>query len=399
MDRLWQVRVPGPLGPYARGFRENLLQQGYSSWTVVWDLTVMRRLSDWMTAHRLGLNELTITQVERFVRADRKARGRGPRGMTQLVAYLRGQGVVAQSAPAAVDELGKLLEDFTIFLVEERGLAAGTIWYYRSIGQRFLKRFATRAGQVEFGSVTAEAVRAFVIGESTRRSVGSVKNVVTALRALLRFLHVRGYLASGLADAVPAIAKWHRQSLPATPQDGEIAQLLAGCDRDTDIGRRDYAILVLLTRLGLRISEVAALRLDDVGWRAGEILICGKGNRRDRLPLPTDVGAAIADYCRWGRRESGSRALFLHARAPYGAMASCTIGRVVGRACDRARLARIRPHRLRHAAATTLRRAGAPLFEIGQVLRHAHPVTTAGYGSIDVLELAVAARSWPAGAQ
>lgn len=179
----------------------------------------------------------------------------------------------------------------------------------------------------------------------------------------------------------------------------DLSRLLASCDRRTAVGRRDYAILVVLSRLGLRTREVATLTVDDIAWRDGELLVHGKGNRHDRLPLPVDVGGAIADYCRWGRRQGACRGLFLHVRAPYGVLSSSAVGKVVERACDRGGLARLSAHQFRHATATALRQAGAPLFEIGQVLRHAHPVTTAGYGSITAPELVAVAQVWSGGSR
>jgi integrase len=247
--------------------------------------------------------------------------------------------------------------------------------------------------------LTAGEVSSFVLGECGQRSVGSVKNVVTALRALLRFLHVRGYISSSLVNAVPAAAGWRRQTVARVLRATDVAGLLGSCDRRTAGGRRDYAILVLLVRLGLRAGEVAALTVDDVDWRAGEIHISGKGNRRERLPLPVDVGDAIAGYCRRGRHRGGCRSVFVHGRAPYTALSGGAVGKVVERACDRAGLPRVGAHRLRHAAATAMRRAGAPLSEIGQVLRHAHPATTARYGTVDVGELAAVVRPWPGGAR
>ncbi|HSH23781.1 MAG TPA: tyrosine-type recombinase/integrase [Acidimicrobiales bacterium] len=172
-------------------------------------------------------------------------------------------------------------------------------------------------------------------------------------------------------------------------------RLLASCDRRTSTGRRDFAILTLLARLGLRANEVASLSLDDVDWHAGEIAVCGKGPRRDRLPVPVDVGQAVADYCRRGRPNNAHRALFLHLRAPYAPLSSSAISHVVIHARGRAGLAPVGAHRLRHTSASSMRRAGAPLFEIGQVLRHRWVVTTALYAKDDLDALASIARPWP----
>lgn len=372
MATLRLVRVSGPLGSYADGFREHLEHRGYSPWTVMFDLTSMDRLSRWLLARRLDPAEFTAIEVERFVheqRGDGRDRRRGPRGLSSMLTYLRGLGVIPEAAPVlAVDPLARLLDEFTAFLVAERGLASSTVWYYRATARRFLSRSPGLAG-VGDGSldgVDAASVRSFVLAESLTRGVGSVKNVVTALRALLRFCHTRGYVSTSLADALPAVASWRQTSPPRTIRDDHLARMLASCDRHTAAGRRDYAILVVLARLGLRIGEVATLTVDDIAWRDGELLVHGKGNRHDRLPLPADAGAAIADYCQWGRHQGTCRGLFLHARAPYGALSSSAVGKVVERACERAGLARLGAHQLRHAAATALRQAGAPLFEIGQ---------------------------------
>lgn len=405
MGRLWRVRVSGPLEPYAVGFRGEMESRGYSLWTVIAAVALMEHLSRWLVVHGLGPGRLTVAEVERFVR-DRRgsgpARRRSPKGLTPLLGYLRGLGVAPEPAPSVTgDPLEQLLVEFADFLTNERGLALATVCYYRTTAKRFLLTcFSWRdVDSVDLDSVTADEVRSFIVGEVGRRSIGSVKNVVTALRALLRFLHVRGHVAIPLADAVPAIAGWRGGLFPQVLQAGEVARLLDSCDRRTAGGRRDYAILVLLARLGLRAREVAVLTVDDIDWRTGEILVSGKGNRYERLPVPADVGQAIADYCRWGRRRAVCRSVFLHIRAPYAALSSSAIGKIVERACDRAGLPRMGAHRLRHAAATALRQAGAPLWEIRQILRHAHPVTTAGYGAIDARELVAVVRPWPGGAR
>jgi integrase/recombinase XerD len=196
---------------------------------------------------------------------------------------------------------------------------------------------------------------------------------------------------------VPVAPGWRDHGLTCAVAPSDVARMLDGCDRRTTVGCRDFAILTVLVRLGLRSGEVAALSVDDIIWQIGELTVTGKGNRRDRLPLPVDVGQAIADYCRDGRRNGGCRSLFLCSEAPYGGLSRSGIAQVVARACERAGLPRIGTHRLRHSAATGMRAAGAPLFEIGQVLRHRHVATTALYAKDDLEALAVVARPWPGG--
>jgi integrase/recombinase XerD len=288
------------------------------------------------------------------------------------------------------------VEEFTAFLADERGLAQGTICYYRDHARRFLSAHAAR--EAGLAGLTAGEVSSFLLSESSRRGSGSLQNMVTALRALLRFLHVCGHMPVPLAGALPAVAGWSRPPLTRALRPADVARLLDSCDRATAAGRRDYAVLMLLARLGLRAGEAAALRTGDVDWRAGEILVRGKGGRHERLPLPADVGEALAGYCRHGRPRAGQPFVLLQARAPYAGLSADTVSQLVKRACRRAGLPPAGAHQLRHAATTAMRQAGAPLAEVGQVLRHRHVATTARYGSVDVAELAALAQPWPAGA-
>jgi site-specific recombinase XerD len=178
-----------------------------------------------------------------------------------------------------------------------------------------------------------------------------------------------------------------------------VSRLLASCDRGTPGGRRDYAILTVLARLGLRAGEVAGLELDDLDWRGGEIIVRGKGNRAERLPLPADVGEAVAGYLRAGRPATAAgRTVFVRVKAPRRALTKGGVTQVVAAAGRRAGLGPLSAHRLRHTVATELLRAGAPLAEIGQLLRHRSALTTAIYAKVDRDALRTIARAWPGGA-
>jgi integrase len=221
---------------------------------------------------------------------------------------------------------------------------------------------------------------------------------VWSLRSLLRYLHVAGLLEVPLQWAVPGVADLRDRSLPRGLEPAVVAKLLASCDRRRTVGRRDYAILLLLWRLGLRAGEVAAITLDDLDWRAGELLLHnGKGRREDRLPLPADVGEAIVSYLRRRPATGDHRALFLRAVAPAGAIHGSTVSAVVRTAGERAGVPWVRAHALRHTAATEMLRAGASLQEIGEVLRHQEPRTTARYAKVDRKTLRRLARPWPEG--
>jgi integrase len=401
MHKPSRVEVAGPLAAYAVGFRRELAGRGYSRSRTTGLLLLMARLSRWLAERGRDAGELSDVDVEGFVShrrvVSRDDRQLTARAMVPLLGYLRGLGVVLQPAPVvAVTARERLLEAFGGYLAAERGLAACTIGNYRGVAARFLA--VQGDGPDGIAGVGAEQVSTFVLAEAAGCSAGSLNNVTTGLRALLRWLHVAGYTPMSLTGAVPAAAGWRDNGLPRAVPPDQVGRLLASCDRRTSVGRRDLAILTVLARLGLRAGEVAALSVDDLDWRAGEIEVPGKGNRRERLPLPVDVGRAIADYCRRGRRRGGCRSLFLHVHAPYVGLTHTGVNQVVARACDRAGLPRIGAHRLRHSAACAMRAAGAPLVEIGQALRHRDVSVTAHYARDDQAALAVVARPWPAGA-
>jgi integrase/recombinase XerD len=396
-----RVVVTGPLAPFAAGYRRELSGQGYSAWTAVSYLYSLARVSRWLAEHGLTAADLDAECVERFL-AERPASRRSavqrrtPRGMMSLLGHLRALGVAPAAATTNDTAADALLTEFAGFLRNERGLAEKTICFYRRVAGLLLSSQLGDGGDVR--ALTARHINAFVLAQAQRRGAGSLNNVVTALRALLRFCYLRGYTDTPLAAAAPRTVGWRDRGPSRGLGPGQVERLLASCDRRTSTGRRDFAMLVVLARLGLRANEVAALRVDDVDWRVGEITVHGKGNRTDRLPLPVDVGQAIAGYCRRGRPQRQCRALFVQAKAPYAALSSTAVSKVVHAAGARAGLSKMGAHRLRHSAAVALRRAGAPLFEIGQLLRHQHAVTTAGYARDDQDALAEVARRWPGGA-
>src|SRR5680860_521137 len=400
-----RVRVAGPLEPFAGGFRCELSRLGYSSSPAAGHLQLMAHLSCWLDEHSSDPEELTVARVEEFL-DHRRSQGRVHRqltlqGLSPLLNYLREvDATPPPESQASTGPLSVLMEEFVGYLRDERGLAVSTVANYRRVAEVFLSTRSCDAGDEHstVSDLAAGDVIGFMLREANRRRPGSLSNVATGLRAFARFLYLQGYTATSLATAVPSAPGWRDQGLlRRAVEPSQVARLLASCDRRTSSGRRDFAILTVLARLGLRAGEVAALDVDDFNWRAGEVVVTGKGNRRDRLPLPDDVGHAIADYCSRGRRHGDCRRLFLHTRAPYVGVSASAVRQVVARACDRAGIARVGAHRLRHATAVAMRRAGAPLFEIGQVLRHRHLPTTAHYARDDVAALAVVARGWLGG--
>ena len=398
MGKPFAVKVVGPLEPYVTDYRQKLLSLGYSPWSATAHLQVMRHLSQWLADQGLSGEEFTESRLAEFVEERRKqgyAKGQTANGMVRvLTAFLRDAGAIPAEVPRVpVTPDEELLESFTTYLREERGLAARTIHWCRYVAGAFLA--SQHLGEDGPRSISAKDVDAFMRAESEKRGALSLNSVATSLRAFLRFLYLAEHTPTALAAAVPWSPCWRTSGITLALAVEEVEKLLASCDRDTVAGRRDLAILTLLWRLGLRACEVAALRLEDIDWRNGEIVVRGKGNRRDVLPLPTDVGEALAEHLLKGAQRGDDGALFQDLRAPHRRLTSTGVSAVVLAASRRAGLPPVRAHRLRHSAATAMRRAGAPLFEIGQVLRHRHTVTTAGYAKEDPDALLQMARSWP----
>jgi site-specific recombinase XerD len=392
------AQVGGPLAPYAGGFRVELERLGYTPLTAATHVRLMAHLSRWLAREGVDASGLTPAVVDAYF-AERRAAGYAGhitgRALRPLAGYLRRLGVIPPPAPAvAASAEERLLARYREYLLLERGLAGTTA----DLNVRMVRPFLagrvqeTDAG-VDLGQLTAREVAAFVVTQSRQRPK-PVKRMVTALRSLLGFLRLEGLIGQPLA--VPSPAGWIQAGLPRALDGDQVAALLACCDPRTRTGRRDLAILTLLARLGLRAGEVAALRLDDIDWRRGEITVRGKGNRHDRLPLPADAGQRIVAYLQDGRPGTAQgRTVFVRAQAPYRALTSNAVTTVVACAGQRAGLGVIGAHRLRHSAATAMLRSGGSLTEIGQTLRHARPLTTAIYAKVDVAALRQLARPWP----
>ncbi len=313
-----------------------------------------------------------------------------------MLEYLREVAEVpAWGPPAAECPVEGLLGAYGRYLRVERRLAPTTVRSHEDIARRFLSRHA-EGDRLDLEGLAAAEVTAFVLAEARLRSVGSMKALLSPLRSLLRFLFVAGMTPRNLTAAVPGIANPQLVALPKALDAATVAALLVSCDRGTAVGRRDFAVLTVLVRLGLRAGEVAALRLDDIDWRAGELVVRGKGNRLDRLPLPADVGEAVVDYLRHGRARSVCRAVFLRAVGPDAAMTGRSVVMVPRSASRRAGLPVIvGAHRLRHTAASEMLRHGGSLAEIAQVLRHHSESTTAIYAKLDRAALGLIVRPWP----
>jgi len=390
--------VDGPLALYAGGFRAELERLGYTPLTAATHVRLMAHLSRWLTREGVEATGLTPAVADAYF-AERRAAGYAghvtDRALRPLAGYLRRLGVIPSAVPAAaVSPAERLLAQYRDYLLVERGLSGTTADLNVRMVRPFLAgRVHGADAGVELEQLTAGEVAAFVVTQF-RQQPKSVKRMVTALRSLLGFLHAEGLIGQPLA--VPSPTGWTQTGLPKALEGDQVAALLASCDPLTRTGRRDLAILTLLARLGLRAGEVAALSLDDIDWRRGEITVRGKGNRHDRLPLPADVGQRIVAYLHDGRPQAAQgRAVFVRAQAPYRSLTSNAVTTVVACAGRRAGLGLIGAHQLRHSAATAMLRSGGSLTEIGQALRHARPLTTAIYAKVDIEALRQLARPWP----
>lgn len=390
----------GPLSAFEAGYVRWLVERGYRPGAVADRLGQFRGLSRWLGAQRVAVAELDPERVKEFLDARRAAGYRSfvaDSSVRLPLGYLIEIGV----APLLDESLARsavdcLLEESCRYLSRERRLAETTIAGYERVARVFLEHRVGRCHGLEIERLSAADVSEFVARECRRLTDGAARGQVAKLRPFLVYLHVTGRIDRPLRWAVPKVADLRGRAMPRALEPEAVARLLAGCDRRRPVGCRDYAIVLLLVRLGLRSIEVAAMQLQDVDWRAGEILVRGKGGRHDRLPLPADVGEALASYLKC-RPVGDSRAVFVGMLAPSAPLTRKAVGTVVSAACSRAGIPRAGAHRLRHTAATQMLQAGCSLAEIGQVLRHVQLRTTAIYAKVDYAALRTLARPWPDG--
>src|SRR5881227_156229 len=349
-----------PLGFHLRTFASSLVEEGYTDRTIQLKLGLLACLGRWLQPTKLAVTDLDERVLEAFLKYRRRVHGGDLRTLRQFLDHLRKRNVVPDRKPVCKrSPLADILAEYERHLHSERGLVAHTIVNYQDFVRKFLlERF--REGPFRLREIKPSDISDFVLRHGPSMAVGTARSMTTAFRSFLRWLLQKGELKADLAVSVPTVADWRLSTVPKHLTSEEVERVLKACDRRTAIGRRDYAILLLLARLGLRAGEVVALELDDIDRRAGELSVRGKGGRRDRLPLPADVGEALAGYLRRGRPASDSRRVFLRAFAPFVGLAGTGALRgVLARACARTGLPYASPHRLRHTTATELLRAGA----------------------------------------
>ncbi|MDA0232804.1 MAG: site-specific integrase [Chloroflexi bacterium] len=396
----------GLLGPYLDHLTTALSDLGYTPESIKAWLEVLRDLETWLAHAGLAVADLEERLVEQFL-DDRLRRRRqagkarysavGARVVYFLLSYLREQGVVASPRPSDPTALTQLCDRYGDYLARVRGLSPHTLIGYWPILRRFLvERFGD--GPIVVDQVTPVDVSGFMLRYARASTPARARLMVSALRSFFRYLFQEGQTNTDLSGAVPTIRSWRLSSVPKYIDPGDVQRTIDGCDLTCPAGRRDRAMLLLIARLGLRVSEIMALSLDDIDWRKGVLTIHGKGLLHDRLPLPTDVGEALSAYLHRDRPCCDARLVFVRLRAPHRAFTNpSSISSIVMRALRRAGLSPPTKgaHLLRHSLATGMLRGGASMAEIGQVLRHRSPATTEIYAKVDIDGLRSIARPWP----
>ncbi len=392
----------GPLARDLDGFAADLAAQSYARGTALGKLGLVRHLSLWLESEGLDAEALDEGRFDTFLRTRGSRRARQGEAVTGrlLLGCLRSKGRIpnAPEPAASNDPMTRIKRTYERYLINERSLSPSTVGKYLAAVHAFLaKRFGGR--EVALDMLVARDANRFIMRHAISRS--HAKDLAAALRSFLRHLYQRGDIAVDLAGAIPTVTNRRLSELPKSLPPEKVESVLASCDRNTAVGRRDHAILLLLARLGLRGGEVATLTLEDIDWDKGLVTLSGKGERREALPLPEEVGSALAAYLRDGRPPCSTRRVFVRAVAPYSGFRStsavcCIVRRALARAGIDAPLKGA--HLLRRSLACGMLNNGASLEEIGQILRHRHPETTQIYAKLDLEALRALAPAWPGGA-
>jgi integrase/recombinase XerD len=404
-DQIALSRAPeGPLTAHIRPFARSLHEQGYCLDSIHRHVLLAACFSLWLKRKRVGLRCITSDHPAQYLRyrARHSRPWSGDAGaLRNLLHFLRRDGVIPtrEARTVRLSATERCTQAYEHYLREARGLAKATVVYYAQFTRSFLKdRFGD--GPVRLSDLGAQDITSFVERQARHLHMKRAKLLTTALRSFLQYARCQGELKLDLAGAVPVVANWSMSSIPRAIPPDQVRRLLVSVDRRTASGRRDYAILLLLARLGLRSGEVASLELDDIHWSAAQLTVRGKSGERSELPLPADVGRAIVDYLKQGRPDSASRRVFLRAKAPVrGFRGAGGVGSIVRHCLQRAGIdaPTLGAHQFRHGLATEMLRRGASLSEIGDLLGHRSPQTTKIYTKVDLDALRTLALPWPGG--
>ena len=403
-SRLFRRLKSGPHGQLVERFAARLVEYGLVRLGTWRCLNVVGGLLSWIESRHCALADIDERKIEQYLRhrAGRQSIQPGDRAaLKRWLSVLREEGAIAPVVPPPLTPHDWIFKAFDAYLRTERGLAPRSVVRHLPIIRRFLHEVCP-AGYDDLGAISQEDVIRYIERHAQDWSPKTGKAMCWSLRAFLRYLHHRGLNPRALAGCVPSMRRWKLATLPSYIPATQVQKALDGCDRTTAMGRRDYAILLMLARLGLRADEVATLTLDDIDWRGSEMLVRAKGRQRARMLIPPDVGAAVVEYLRRGRPKSSCRRLFLRTFAPHvGFTSGSSITWIAKTALDRAGIegsAHRGAHVFRHSLATELLRSGATLSEIGQLLRHESHDTTRIYAKVDIDALRPLSLPWPGGA-
>lgn len=394
----------GPMGHYIARYAIQLHAEGYARKTALQKLKLVEDFAQWLRRKHIAADQIKPDHGKQYEQVRKRrghSHGRGDRATLGCwLKVLREEGVIPKLVPQPITPCERLLKEYDGYLQNERSLSWASRITYRPLVLEFLTGKFGR-GPVDLSTLCAADVIVCVKRCAKRLSTKRAQLMTSALRSFLQFARYRGHLDLDLAACVPSVASWSLSGLPKSLPSRQVDQVLSHCRRTTGVGRRDYAILLLLARLGLRGGEVVRLTLEDIDWETSRISIQGKGSRVDQLPLPNDVGEAIAAYLKHDRPHAlNTRRLFIRAKAPLtGFRNSIAIASLVKHALARAGIDSPRKgaHQFRHTLASELLRQGHSLSEIGEVLRHRSPETTAIYAKVDLLALRPLALHWPGG--
>lgn len=406
-DYLILSRAPvGPLAAYLGPFAESLIQQGYKRRYIHRQVMLAACFSRWLKQTGTLPRRVTAEHSVRYLRFRYQCRRPNlgdSAALNHFIEFLRRERLIPaeKGLRRPLTPVEQCVQAYEQYLREERALAQATIVNYVPFIDQFLQdRFGT--GPVKLSGLRARDVVQFVQRQVRRLHLKRAKLLTTAPRSFFQYARYRGEIRLDLATVVPSVANWSMPSIPRGIAPDQVRQLLSQIDRSTAVGRRDYAILLLLARLGLRSGEVTYLELEDIDWKDGCLSVHGKSGRRTQLPLPKDVGEAIVAYLQHGRPHSTSRRVFLRAKAPIrGFLSPCAVGSIVRHAILRAGIEAptTGAHQFRHGLATQMLRQGASLAQIGELLGHSSPETTKIYTKVDLEALRTLALPWPGGVQ
>lgn len=393
----------GVFGAYLDTYTSMAKELGYPPSTVRDHCYLFRLFGQWLDGRGMEVAEIDDDLITEFWRKRRRqvprVRSTGMKPLRRLVAHLRAQGVVPEQPQPKRTEAAALAHRFGEYLEQRRALMPATVSRDVPVVQGFLEDCFGR-GPLRLHALGERDVTRFVLGTADRVTPRTHQTHMSVLRSFFRFLLEQGEIAVDLTGVVPTVARWRLAGVPKYLSPKQVELVLASCDRDTDKGRRDFAILLLLARLGLRACEVVRLELDDIRWRTAELIVRGKGSTIEALPLVAEVGEALATYIKQGRPRCDARRVFTRTRAPIVPIAGKgTVTTIVHDAIIRAGLdvpAR-GAHVLRHSLATNMLRDGASMSEIGVVLRHRSPATTEIYAKVDITSLQRLVQPWPVG--